>query len=149
MTNFVWFLLAVYVFSQYVLLSRMKPVARNLFTHICNYCCLWDTWTGAVLVTVTNHIISTYPICGINFKKILRNLNSIGSRQSYPPPPAFHSCHWPNTLKPSHITDTLLSLHYLSIHLDQFRHPEEHNYIPSIRGKVRTKFPYLLFSKRR
>jgi len=34
MTNFVWFFLAVYVFSQYVLLSRMEPVARNIFAYM-------------------------------------------------------------------------------------------------------------------
>ena len=34
MTNFVSFFLAVYVFSQYVLLSRMEPVARNIFAYM-------------------------------------------------------------------------------------------------------------------
>jgi hypothetical protein len=90
-------------------------------------------------------------MCEINLKKKKKSeiLTPIGSGQSYAPSTAFHSCDWPDTLKTSYITNILLSLYYLSIHLNQNRHPDENIYIPSIRGKFRTKFPYLFLGKQR
>jgi hypothetical protein len=118
------------------------------FSHRCHYCCLWDTWTGAVMVTVTNHIIST-PHLWNKFLKILRYLNFHWFRTILSPSSCFPQLrlaeHPQTILHNRHTSFSISPQHPLELFHAPWR--AQLPYIPPIRGKVRTKFPYVLLGK--
>jgi hypothetical protein len=67
------------------------------------------------------HILLVRPGKGNSWESV----TPTGSTESYPPHPTFCSCHWPNILNPSCITNTFLRLYHFSIHFNQFNYPED------------------------
>jgi hypothetical protein len=54
----------------------------------------------------------------------LKILIPIGLGQTYLPLLIFSNYGWPNTIKQSHTTETILPLYHFSIQLNKFSHPE-------------------------